>query len=181
MKRVLFLILFLLFQPVYADFFKQLGLDSDSDDSGGRFEKRIWSEAFTAIPELADKQNLIEFSAVASYPQYHYAIDEKSLSVGKRNGIVRFIIVISSSSGAKNSYYQGLNCSKKQIKTYAYAHSSAKIFTISSVSTWKDLSENGVMGYSKGLAAFYFCDFFDNVLPRKEILNNLKYGKETID
>ncbi len=114
---------------------------------------------------------------MAAFPQYRYAIDEKTLSVGKKDGIVRFIVVISSAPGTVNSYYQGISCHKKQIKTYAYAHSSAKKFISYSAPVWSKLSGRGAMGYSKGLAEFYFCDLFGDVLKQKAILNKLKYEK----
>ena len=177
MNVILFFIFSLLIQPVYADIFQQLG--TIDEDFSGNFEQNKWSEEITSLPELPDEQYLIEFNAVASYAQYRYAIDEKTLSVGKKDAVVRFIIVISSPSGVKNSYYQGLNCYKKQIKTYAYASENKLI--ASSQPFWKEFSDKGVLGYSKGLAEFYFCNSFDNALTRKEILNNLKYGNERLD
>jgi hypothetical protein len=177
MKFILFFTISLLFQPLYADIFKELG--TIDEDFSGNFEQNKWSEEITSMPELPDEQHLIEFNAVASYSQYRYAIDEKTLSVGKKDAVVRFIMVISSPSGVKSSYYQGLNCSKKQIKTYAY--SSANKFITSSQPSWKELSDNGVLGYSEGLAEFYFCGFPYRPLTRIEILNNLKYGNERPD
>jgi CNP1-like family len=179
MRIILFFSLFLLSQSLFAkDIFEQIDPDTHTSDFSGDFKESIWKEEYTQLPDLPDEHNLIVFSGVSAYPQYRYAIDEKTLSVGKKDAVVRFIVVIRSSSGTASSYYQGLNCHSKQIKTYAYAHSSAKQFTAYSAPVWDNLSDNGAMGYSKGLAEFYFCDLLGGVLKQQAILNNLKYEND---
>jgi len=175
MKFILFFVFSLFFQSLSADIFNPFG--TDNEDFSGDFEGNKWSEESTSIPELPEEQNLIEFNPGTSYSQYHYLIDKKTLSVGKKDEVVRFIIVIRSSSGAVNTYYQGLNCIEKEIKTYAYAHALSTNFIASTSSYWREISDSGAMGYSKGLAEFYFCKFPDSALTRKEILNKLKYER----
>ncbi|MFK5983940.1 MAG: CNP1-like family protein [Pseudomonadota bacterium] len=178
MKTIVFFILFFFYPSLFAsDIFDKLGADTEANYTGD-FEEIKWQEELTAIPALPDKDDLIVFSGVAAYPQYQYAIDEKTLSVGKKDNLVRFIVVISSSSGTANSYYQGLSCSEKRIKTYAYAHSTSDKFVVYGSPVWQNLSGTGAMGYSKGLAEFYFCAFLGGALNKAEIINNLKYEKD---
>ena len=179
MQIIIFFTFFLLFQSLFAkDIFEQIDPDTYGSEFSGDFEETTWKEEYAKLPALPDEQNLIVFSGASAYPQYRYAIDEKTLSVGKKDAVVRFTVVISSASGTANSYYQGINCHTKQIKTYAYAHSSAKQFTSYSAPVWANISDNGAMGYSKGLAEFYFCDLLGGVLKQHAILNNLKYEKD---
>ncbi len=177
MKTSLFLIIFIAVQPLFAsDYLEYLGI---GDDRPEEVKKKLNNEEFTALPNLPQEAKLVTFAGASAYPQYRYAIDEETLSVGKIDGLVRFIIVISSNSGVANTYYQGISCKEKQIKTYASATSSAKKFTTFGTPTWSRVTGNGSMGYSKDLAEFYFCDLLGSVLTRKEILDNLKYDKST--
>jgi len=47
-----------------------------------------------------------------------FGIDPKTLSIGK-DGVLRYVMVATSSSGAMNAMYEGIRCSTGEYKTYA--------------------------------------------------------------
>ena len=175
------LIFILLFQLSFSltlfaaeDIFEQVDPSINTVYSGD-FEETKWQEDNTIIVKLPDESDLITFSGVPAYSQYRYAIDGKTLSIGK-DEVVRFALVISSPQGSKNSYFQGVSCNNRSIKSYAYASSSSKSFINYQIPQWKSLSSSGSMGYSQNLVDFYFCDNLGIVLKKNQILSNLKYG-----
>lgn len=181
MNYTLAFILILFFQLTFnptlfaaKDIFEQVD-PSINQVFSGDFEETKWQEDNILLVKLPDEDDLITFSGVAAYPQYKYAIDGKTLSIGK-DEVIRFSIVISSSQGGKNSYFQGISCNNSNIKSYAYASSSSKDFISYQTPQWKKLSNSGSMGYSQNLADFYFCDKLGIVLKKNQILSNLKYG-----
>ncbi len=156
-----------------ADIFEKFDPDINERNEG-MFEDEVWKEAAALLPALPEQENLIVFPGVAAFPQYRYAIDASSLKHGK-DGVIRFVIQIRSPSGASNSYFQGLNCSEKEIKTYAYASSSSKKFIPYSNPKWQRLKASGAMGYSQNLYDAYFCSPLGIPLSETEIISNLKY------
>lgn len=186
MKNIPTLITILGLQLLFSTAFSTAGYTSDEifeqvdpathhGDYTGDFDKTIWQEGDTVFPDLPDESDLITFSGASAYPQYRYAIDGKTLSIGK-DEIVRFTIVISSPQGSKNSYYQGLNCAKRNIKSYAYAASTSEKFIGYASPQWKGITNRGSMGYSENLADFYFCNTLGIVMKKNQILSNLKYA-----
>jgi len=143
----------------------------------GDFEGNKWKEEQLTLPEFPNDDDLLEFTGPPGYSQYRYSIDGKSLKVGSKDGVVRYILVIASKSGSKNVYYQGLSCKKQQLKQYAYGDSSNSKLIASKLPKWEALSQRGAMGYSDNLASFYFCNHMGQVLTRDGIIHKLKYGQ----
>ena len=77
-----------------------------------------WAEAETQLPTFPVAENLIPFS-VGANSQTTYAIDRKSLSLGE-DGVLRFTLVIKTSSGAENVSYDGLRCATSERRSYAF-------------------------------------------------------------
>ena len=76
-----------------------------------------WKENdLQAIPAF-DVSRLIEIDMGQRFSLV-YAIDPQTLSVGS-DGILRFVMVARSSSGAVNAFYEGLRCSTAEGRVYA--------------------------------------------------------------
>jgi len=161
-----------------TDVFEQL-FPYDYGEFDGEFDDK-WQEDKLSLPNFPESGNLIEFSGPANYSQYQYSLDGETLKVGK-DGIVRYVAVISSSAGSKNIYYQGISCKKKMMKKYAYGDSSHSKFIVNQNPQWEMLRRTGAMGYTDNLFSFYFCNRMGAVLSQDEIINRLKYGQGEYD
>ena len=71
------------------------------------------------LPATPGADNLIPFYVSPTATQ-HFAIDEKSLSIGK-DGVIRYTMVATSPAGAKNISYEGIRCETFERKSYAFA------------------------------------------------------------
>ena len=76
-----------------------------------------WKEGEVPPPPAFDAAKLLRFD-VSSGSALVYGIDPATLSIGK-DGVVRYVLVASSSTGARNVLYEGLRCSSGEFKTYA--------------------------------------------------------------
>ncbi|TSE34830.1 CNP1-like family protein [Tepidimonas charontis] len=80
---------------------------------------RDWQEAEApAPPPTLRTEGLVPFSpSVAS--ELRFGLDPDSLTLGP-DGVIRYVIVARSASGALNAWYEGLRCATAQVKTYAH-------------------------------------------------------------
>ncbi len=176
MNYTLVFLLFFISLPLIAeDVFEQIDPEAVTDAYTGDFVEEKWKEEDAFIPELPEESDLIKIRGASAYQQYLYAVDGKTLAIGK-DGVVRFAMAISSPQGVSNYYFQGLSCENQNIKSYAYASSSSKKFISYQVPQWKPLSERGSMGYTQDLATYYFCNAIGEILKKNQIITNLKYG-----
>ncbi len=172
----------LLVMPLMADVWDRLPAYSQEYQEND-VEDYVWKEGATNIPDYPADEDLIEVAGPPAYRNYKYLVDGKSLQVGE-DSVVRFTLVIRSPNGADNVMYDGLRCSSSEIKNYAYGSTDKqgkKVFFPRSRPHWQPIRETGAMGYSKGLAVNYFCDFDGFALKRHEIIQNMKYGKGNVD
>lgn len=77
-----------------------------------------WKESDTPAPPSFDIGKLVQFE-VSSTSSLVYGIDPASIRISQRDGLVRYVIVAISASGASNVVYEALRCSTAQVKTYA--------------------------------------------------------------
>ncbi len=142
-----------------------------------------WQEGGNVLPPYPEQDDLVEVSAPPAYKNYQYFIDSKNLLVGD-DGVVRYSIIIRSKSGADNALYEAIRCNRNTIKHYAYGSTNdagEKVFTARSSVEWQAFQTTGVMSYGDILVKNYFCNHSGAVLKRHEIIQNLKYGKGTVD
>ncbi len=175
------LVVLLTANTVLADVWDKL--DGYEYQENENVEDYVWKEDGSGIPDYPENNDLLEVEGSPAYRNYQYLIDGKTLLVGG-DGVVRYSIVIRSSSGSDNAMFEGLRCNTSQVKIYAYGSTDTqgkKIFTPKENSAWKPLRSSGVSGYSDNFAKSYFCDKFGTVLSSNEIIKNIKYGKGSVD
>jgi len=102
----------LLAQPI-EQFGSQNHFDDDFDDVF-----KPWREIEARMPAKPAAEDLVPLyvSAATSY-QFH--IDRKSISMGT-DGVVRYTLIGTSAQGARNVSYEGIRCSKREKKLYAF-------------------------------------------------------------
>lgn len=77
-----------------------------------------WKESDAPPPPVFDIGKLVQFEG-PSTSSLVYGVDPASIRISQRDGLVRYVIVARSSSGASNVMYEALRCSTAQVKTYA--------------------------------------------------------------
>lgn len=75
-----------------------------------------WREADAPRPPIPATSGLIPIEIPGAL--LRYGIDPASVSLGA-DGIVRYVIVASSSSGAMNASYEGIRCNTGDVRVYA--------------------------------------------------------------
>ena len=76
-----------------------------------------WKEGEVPLPPAFDVGKLMVFD-VSAGSSLVYGVDPATLRIGK-DGIVRFVMVATSRTGARNVMYEGIRCSSGEFKTYA--------------------------------------------------------------
>lgn len=120
----------------------------------GSAEDMEWREGEITLPPFPKDESLIEFYAG---PTAHnrFSIDASSLNVD-RDGVVRYVLVVKTASGATNVTFEGIRCSERRYKLYASGHDDG---TWSKVrrSDWVLIENKSVNGHHAVLNHDFFC------------------------
>ncbi len=149
------------------------------DSFNPNVEEYVWEEQNTEIPSFPEDENLVEFQVTRPNAAFSYFIDANSLSYTKEDGIVRYTVVIKSKTGAKNVAFEGMRCSTKEYKTYAFGNGKGT-FVKPRKFEWKPLNNNGYTRYRKDLSDFYFCNIHIVNLSAEKIIAEMKYGTSSV-
>ena len=143
----------------------------DPADENDPDAPRVWMEAEIQIPESPPSTELKPFF-VSNHTPLTFAIDAQSLSIGK-DDVIRYVLVITSPSGAKQVNYEGLRCEKYEWRLYAPMQKDG-VWHKSANCRWQVIRNTGYNSYHAALVRDAFCD---NAIPRrsaKEIIPLLK-------
>jgi hypothetical protein len=77
-----------------------------------------WKESEVPAPPAFDVGKLVTFE-VSAGSSLVYGVDPASIRITQSDGVVRYVMVATSASGARNVMYEGLRCSTAEFKTYA--------------------------------------------------------------
>jgi len=83
-----------------------------------------WQEAEVLAPPTFSLEGLIRFEVNPNSPMV-YAIDPRSVRISPSDRVVSYVVVISSPTGARNVFYEGIRCPTGEVKTYARHNGSA--------------------------------------------------------
>lgn len=95
--------------PAHAQIFRP--------DTEELLKERDWREAAITPPEFPQAERLVEFYVSAS-TSFRFFIDPKTLMVGD-DGVIRYVLVARSASGAQNVSFEGIRCKTGELKQYA--------------------------------------------------------------
>jgi len=125
---------------------------ANSDDADSDTSK---AESPVVLPAPAQKNNLLSFY-VSPTTTLDFAIDAKSVSVTEE-GTVRFILIVTSQSGATNISYEGIRCSTGERKLYAVGQTNGS-WTTARRDVWEAIIDRGINRQHAALAKDYFCE-----------------------
>ena len=120
------------------------------------------------LPSYPVAARLIEFDK-SQARDFRYLIDPATLSVDKE-GVVRYVLVARSSSGAENVTYEGLRCDTAEHRFYAFGR--ADRTWSRSRAEWRSLQQGQAL--QRALYADYFC-------PQKVPIVNAAEGVRALE
>ncbi len=141
----------------------------------GVFEAdKPWQEAETDLPAapLAATLREIYVSAVATN---HYFVDSATLTVGI-DKVVRYVLVVETSGGARNVSFEGIHCDGGKWKLYATGHPDGT-WVRARVSEWREIENKPVNRHHAALSRDYFCPTGGPIRDANEGRRALKLGK----
>lgn len=118
-------------------------------------DEPIWSES-AVVPPAVFSTDVLQPFEVMKNSALTYGIDPASLTVGG-DGVVRFVMVARSASGALNVLYQGIRCATAEAKTYARLSDKGS-WNTSADAKWEALSFRGPTRPSMMLARQGVCE-----------------------
>jgi hypothetical protein len=130
----------------------QSQFEEDFDD-----EHKAWQEIAIQLPAAPQSEHLLPFYVSANATQ-SFAIDEKSVTVGT-DGVIRYTLIASSPSGARNISYEGIRCRSFEKKIYAFGQPNGS-WSRSRRDQWEPIAQNAANRQHATLAKDYFCRNF---------------------
>lgn len=118
-------------------------------------DAKAWQES-AVNPPVSFSVDRLQTFPVAVESSLTYGIDPATLTVGE-DGVVRYVLVARSSSGAINALYQGLRCQTGEVKTYGRWDNRSS-WNINDKETWRPLSNSGFTRPAMVLAREGVCD-----------------------
>ena len=131
-----------------------------------------WKESDVPPPPAYDMDKLLTFEVTRSSPLV-YGVDPASVSISNSDGIVRYVVVATTSAGAKNVIYEGLRCSTGEVRTYARAKPDGSWVPVAN-SQWKSAYDISLPRHSLRFAKVAACQQGASVSSVRELARKLK-------
>lgn len=135
--------------------------------------EKPWQEIAIQLPALPVTENLLPFETISATATQSFAVDAKSLTTGS-DGVVRYTMVSTSSSGAKNISYEGIRCHSMERKLYAFGQANGS-WSRARRDKWETIPRHSTNNHHATLALEYFCDGRAIAGNAAEIVNRLKW------
>jgi hypothetical protein len=129
-----------------------------------------WKELDAPPPPALRTEGLIALDLRGT--DLRFGVDPASISVGT-DGVVRYVIVATSSSGAVNAMYEGVRCGTGDVKTYA-RHAPGTGWNMVRNSDWQRLQSTGATRHSMFLARAGACRNRAPNMSPAQIVRDLK-------
>ena len=115
----------------------------------------VWQEQAVELPAYPEKDNLLEVDAGSDGLQYKVYLDEASL-IKSADNVVRYTVVLVSSTGVRNVTHEGLHCGERTFRRYAYGIDDQ--WQSLRESPWKPLRGRGANRYRLIFYEKFICD-----------------------
>ena len=113
-----------------------------------------WKESDAPPAPQFDMARLLSFD-VAAASSLRFGVDPATISITP-DGLVRYVVVASNSSGAMNAMYEGVRCATSEVRTYARFTTSGGWKPVVN-SDWQSLAVTTLPRHSSILAKLAFC------------------------
>jgi hypothetical protein len=134
-----------------------------------------WKEADVAMPSAWSAERAVEFT-LEGQTSMRYAIDPKTLRLDS-DGVVRYVFIARSSSGALNALFEGIRCQTSEVKVYARWDPDARQWRSGSNEPWQALGFRGATRRATQMARGGVCEGNAPNRTAAEILDRLRNGR----
>lgn len=138
------------------------------DDS----QEKPWVELQAELPKFPESANLVRIP-LESMKAFEVAVDAKSISIGE-DGVIRFVLVATSSSGARNVSFEGIRCETRERRLLAIGKADSTWGAVRS-SKWISYADNPRSPHTE-LSREYFCPRLERVRTVGDALENIRRG-----
>lgn len=160
----------LLAAPIAAVAQQPRDLGADAIDFGADREKQ---ESEVKLPPAPRSENLIKFDPGRPTSMTFY-IDAASMTLGE-DGVVRFTTVARGDGSTQNVAYEGIRCSTRERKTYAYGKADGT-WTAQRDPGWVPIRSLNADSYRFTLYQDYFCPARESIASAAEGVDALRRG-----
>lgn len=98
-----------------------------------------WKESEAPAPPAFNPEKLLPLD-MPPYVTLKFGVDPATISITP-DGIVRYVVVARSDSGAVTAFYEGILCAKGEVKSYARTQSTGQ-WRVISHPQWRALNDN---------------------------------------
>ena len=130
-----------------------------------------WKESEAPPPPAFDVNKLLTFD-VSPGSTLVFGVDPASVSISRSDSLVRYVMVATSGSGAKNVMYEALRCTTGEFKTYARYNPDGRWVQIANAQ-WRSMFGNPT-NYALQFAKAGACDSAAPPNSVAELVNKLK-------
>lgn len=153
---------------------------SNKDDSAFVYlldRKGNWQEnKLEGLPALPQANTPLLGFVVSNNSPLKFSIDPASLTVGT-DGVVRYTIVITSPTGARNVNYEGIRCDTYEWRLYASLDADHNGWDQTVANDWSRIENGTLNAYHSTLYQDYFCANKMPVGKASTIVENIRYGR----
>lgn len=132
-----------------------------------------WVEQVAQLPPYPDMNNLLEFNA-GEASSNRYFVDATSIKIGE-DGVMRFSLVIRSSTGASNVSFEGIRCATNERKLYALGRDD-KTWAQPRIAEWQQIDLVRQFYAQRELSRSIFCPYRQPLRNTEEAIQALKAG-----
>lgn len=137
-------------------------------------EEYEWTEESIELPAYPDKEKMVRVKFDRADRRFEFFIDPETLSVGE-DGVVRYVLMLRSPSGSENVMFEGIRCTERDYKTFAFGTGEGKFRQLRSP-VWKEITQTSNNWFRHDLWKKYFCYVEDGLevkTTRESILQKL--------
>jgi hypothetical protein len=135
-------------------------------------EEPEWKESEIPPAPTFDMAKLVGLD-VSPNSALAYGVDPASISISKSDSVVRYVMVATSASGARNVMYEGIRCATGEFKTYARYSADGKWTPVSNPE-WHSMFGNMPSKHPLRLAKAGACDNAAPAASVKDMVGRLK-------
>lgn len=136
------------------------------------YDTKGWKEIAAELPPYPKSGKLILFKVTAS--NLDFFVDADSLSVAS-DGVVRFTLVSKGTGGGENVTFEGIRCSSRERRTYAFGRTD-QTWSKARSNAWTLFDAVGRFPQYVTLASDYFCPGGTIIRDAKEGIDALQWG-----
>lgn len=133
-----------------------------------------WKEEAVPPPPAFDAGKLLTFDVLQA-SSLSFGVDPATLRLSK-DGVLSYVMVATSASGARNVLYEGIRCVTGEVKTYA-RYSPSGTWALVAQPEWRSMFDNMPSKHALAFARAGACDNAAQASSVDELIRQLKLNR----